>query len=85
MGAFVLLLAATTSKGGEAGENLPVESSRWRLALCSDIDTAAGTLWRAGGSAQACDRPLMLGKRAGNEALGGLGRVDRGRGDGERC
>ena len=41
MGVFVWLLAlATTSKGGEAGEKRPVESSRWRLAVCSDMKTA---------------------------------------------
>jgi hypothetical protein len=41
VGVFVWPLAlATTSKGGEAGENRPVESNRWRLAVCSDIDTA---------------------------------------------
>ena len=41
MSVFVWPLAlATTSKGGDAGEKRPVASSRWRLALCSDMNTA---------------------------------------------
>jgi hypothetical protein len=40
MGFVWPLALATTSKGGEAGENRPVESSRWRLAVCSDMNTA---------------------------------------------
>lgn len=41
MGVFVWPFAkATTSKGGDAGENRPVASSRWRLALCPDMNTA---------------------------------------------
>lgn len=45
MGVFVVwpLLAAATSKGGEAGENLPiafpVESKRCRFAMGSDMWT----------------------------------------------
>jgi hypothetical protein len=43
MGVFVWPLAlATTSKGGDAGEKRPVWSSRWRLAVCSDMKTARG-------------------------------------------
>lgn len=43
MGVFVWPPAlATTSKGGEAGEKRPVESSRWRLAVCSDMNTVVG-------------------------------------------
>jgi hypothetical protein len=58
MGVFVWPLAlATTSKGGDAGEKRPVESSRWRLAVCSDMNTA---LWGDG----ACRRKL-LGARSG--------------------
>lgn len=35
------LALAATSKGGEAGENLPVESKRCRFALGSDMKTVS--------------------------------------------
>jgi hypothetical protein len=58
MGVFVWPLAlATTSKGGEAGEKRPVESSRWRLALCSDMNTAP--------SGEAACRRDVCGRAAG--------------------
>lgn len=40
MGVFVVcpLALAATSKGGEAGENLPIESKRCRFAPGSDIE-----------------------------------------------
>lgn len=58
-GVFVVcpLALAATSKGGDAGENLPIESRRCRFALGSDIETVekiVGRGRRLVGGRQAC-------------------------------
>jgi hypothetical protein len=51
-GVFVVcpLALAATSKGGEAGENLPIESRRCRFALGSDIEAVGTIVARGEGS-----------------------------------